>query len=75
LLNDFEEVVFTHYPLIASLKKLLYDEGAAVAFMSGSGSTVVGFFHDASLAESLAGRLDETYAVSLTKPSFIPDLD
>ena len=46
-INDFEESVFPHHPIIADIKKRLLDAGAYYASMSGSGSTVFGFFkHD-----------------------------
>ncbi len=44
LVNDFEKSVFTRYPQLAALKKDLYDNGAVYAAMSGSGSSVYGFF-------------------------------
>ena len=45
--NDFEKTVFPHHPVIADIKKRLLDAGAYYASMSGSGSTVFGFFkHD-----------------------------
>lgn len=44
IVNDFEKSVFPVYPQIAVLKQLLYDFGAGFASMSGSGSSVFGFF-------------------------------
>ena len=45
--NDFEATVFPKHPIIANIKKRLLDAGAYYASMSGSGSTVFGFFkHD-----------------------------
>jgi len=44
LVNDFERSVFSKFPVIAGVKKLLYDEGALYASMSGSGSSVFGIF-------------------------------
>ena len=45
--NDFEATVFPKHPIIADIKKRLLDAGAYYASMSGSGSTVFGFFkHD-----------------------------
>lgn len=46
LYNDFEEVVFSQYPELASIKQQLIDAGAEGAVMTGSGSTMVGFFND-----------------------------
>ena len=42
--NDFEATVFPKHPVIAHIKKRLLDAGAYYASMSGSGSTVFGFF-------------------------------
>ena len=45
--NDFEATVFPLHPIIEAIKKRLLDAGAYYASMSGSGSTVFGFFkHD-----------------------------
>ncbi|MBV8543203.1 MAG: 4-(cytidine 5'-diphospho)-2-C-methyl-D-erythritol kinase, partial [Acidobacteria bacterium] len=41
LVNDFEEPVFAMLPSLRTLKTQLYEEGAAWAAMSGSGSTIV----------------------------------
>ena len=43
-INDFEASVFPKHPIIAEIKKRLLDAGAYYASMSGSGSTVFGFF-------------------------------
>ena len=42
--NDFEATVFPKHPIIGEIKKRLLDAGAYYASMSGSGSTVFGFF-------------------------------
>lgn len=44
LVNDFEESVFAEYPIVAEIKKKLYDSGAIYASMSGSGSSVFGIY-------------------------------
>ena len=44
--NDFEETVCKIHPEIAAIKKRLQDAGAIYAAMSGSGSTVFGFFQN-----------------------------
>jgi len=44
IINDFEEVVFQKYPEIKNIKEIFYQEGAIYASMSGTGSTVFGFF-------------------------------
>lgn len=42
--NDFEPSVFEKYPQICRIKQQLYERGALYASMSGSGSSVYGFF-------------------------------
>lgn len=44
LKNDFEEGIFTLYPLLADIKQKLYNHGALYAQMSGSGSSLFGIF-------------------------------
>lgn len=44
LVNDFEKNVFEKFPAIKEIKDRLYDEGAVYSSMTGSGSTVFGFF-------------------------------
>lgn len=45
--NDLEKVVFSLYPELDSIKKRLFDAGAAAAALTGSGSCVFGLFEDA----------------------------
>lgn len=44
--NDFEISVFKKHPAIAEIKQTLYDNGALYASMSGSGTSVYGFFEE-----------------------------
>lgn len=44
--NDFEEGLFLKYPLLAALKRQVYEAGALYASMTGSGSTIYGIFED-----------------------------
>ena len=44
--NDFEIPVFKKYPILKDIKSLMYDQGAVYASLSGSGSSVYGFFQD-----------------------------
>ncbi len=72
-INDFEKTVFPHHPIIADIKKRLLDAGAYYASMTGSGSTVFGFFKNdpegrtdarlAALKEEFASMvlLDDTF--------------
>lgn len=44
LFNDFEQSVFRTHPRLATIKAMLYEQGAVYAAMSGSGSTLYGIF-------------------------------
>lgn len=44
IVNDFEVPLFKRHPLLKELKQGLYQAGALYASMSGSGSSVYGFF-------------------------------
>lgn len=43
--NDFEPAVLSQYPAIQQIKETLYQQGAQYASLSGTGSTVYGFFN------------------------------
>jgi 4-diphosphocytidyl-2-C-methyl-D-erythritol kinase len=70
LVNDFEESVFRDFTNIAKLKELLLNEGAELALMSGSGSSVFGFFSSEEMAMHLRSELSNTYSASITQPQF-----
>lgn len=42
--NDFEKSVFEKLPVLCEIKERMYQGGAVYAAMSGSGSTIYGFF-------------------------------
>lgn len=44
LVNDFEVPLFNSYPILAEIKRKLYELGASYAAMSGSGSALYGLF-------------------------------
>jgi len=46
MFNDFETSIFPAYPDIAEAKNFLMERGATAALLSGSGSSVFGFFPD-----------------------------
>lgn len=52
LKNDFEQSVFSAFPLLADIKREIQESGALYASMSGSGSTIFGIFDNAILAEN-----------------------
>jgi 4-diphosphocytidyl-2-C-methyl-D-erythritol kinase len=55
--NDFESVVFPQHPELRLVKRALEREGAVFASLSGSGSTVYGFFKSPEFAEKAAAKL------------------
>lgn len=44
--NDFETPIFKKHPVIGEIKQHLYNSGAVYASMSGSGTSVYGFFEE-----------------------------
>ncbi len=48
--NDFEEAVFSAYPLLRRIKQDLLAQGAETALLSGSGATVYGVFTEEATA-------------------------
>lgn len=58
IVNDFEPVVFAHYPELAALRDKLYHYGALYAAMSGSGTALYALFDNNPLSStSLAPHL------------------
>lgn len=57
--NSFEASVLPQHPRIAELKAMMYRQGAVYASMSGSGSTVYGFFPREVELRGLRERLGE----------------
>ncbi len=55
--NDFERVVFPQHPELRGLKRVLERAGARYASLSGSGSSVYGFFDSAAAAEKGVAKL------------------
>jgi 4-diphosphocytidyl-2-C-methyl-D-erythritol kinase len=48
--NDFEDIVFSHFPDIKEIKEKMLEFGAAFSMMTGTGSTVWGLYDDAEVA-------------------------
>jgi len=69
--NDFEDVVFEQYPVLARWKKRLIRAGALTAMMTGSGSALFGLFRTAGEVSTALAELGEyaederTYRISL----------
>ncbi len=61
--NDFESAVFREYPEIGRIKEILLKEGAELTAMSGSGSTVFGFFNTSGKLYNSLKFLDDKYFV------------
>ncbi len=61
--NDFESAVFAEYPEIGRIKEILLKEGAELTAMSGSGSTVFGFFNTSGKLFNSLKFLDDKYFV------------
>ena len=57
--NCFESVVMPERPVIAQLKREMLQRGAALALMSGSGPSVVGYFADHTTAMTCAASFAE----------------
>ncbi len=58
LINDFEPTVFTSYPEIGRAKQRLIELGASQTLMSGSGSSVFGFFDKEETRQTAMKALD-----------------
>jgi 4-diphosphocytidyl-2-C-methyl-D-erythritol kinase len=54
IFNDFEASILTSYPGIEEAKRYLTDRGAIATLLSGSGSSVFGFFSDGESAFAAA---------------------
>lgn len=73
LTNDFEPSVCARFPAIAGARQRLLDTGAIVASMSGSGSSVFGFYSTVESAEAATGAFRDTgAAVHVSPPGFSP---
>ncbi|MDL2329381.1 4-(cytidine 5'-diphospho)-2-C-methyl-D-erythritol kinase [Desulfosarcina sp. OttesenSCG-928-A07] len=57
LFNDLESVTEAAFPVIGTIKRLLLENSAAGALMSGSGSAVFGIFSDSDTAWSAHWKL------------------
>ncbi len=66
--NDLEEVVFKKYKELQNIKNQMYENGAFLANMSGSGSTIYGMFSGHKEAEKMMNRFPSSYQVYLTQP-------
>ena len=65
--NDFEPAVFDRHPLLAACKEALSAEGAELALLSGSGSTLFGVFATVEERDRAAERLSAVLEVSMLR--------
>ena len=70
--NDFEPLILRTYPVVAKVKRSLYDFGAEFAQISGSGSSVYGLFANEHHMQLAAERLRTSHHVFITPPHFRP---
>lgn len=49
--NDFEKIVFEHFPKVKEIKDKMMELGAIISMMTGTGSTVWGIFKEKEIAE------------------------
>ncbi|HVN48159.1 MAG TPA: 4-(cytidine 5'-diphospho)-2-C-methyl-D-erythritol kinase [Bacteroidota bacterium] len=72
VVNDFEPSVFEAYPLIQQTKRTLILSGATFALMSGSGSSVFGFFENELSSRRAAASFDTTVRIFIAPPQELP---
>lgn len=74
--NDFESSLFRMHPETDTVKKLILNQGARCAFLSGSGSSVYGLFDETGSAMKAAELLTGRYPLVHVTPSrFVPPAD
>ncbi len=69
--NDFESVVFDHYPEIKMLRDQLNTFGSLLTRLSGSGSALFGVFQNQEDAEACHQFCKTNYPSSLTPSGFV----
>jgi len=69
IFNDFETSILPAYPEVKEAKDFLTEQGARATLLSGSGSSVFGFFSDeeSALAASRSSTIRESWRVFPTK--------
>ena len=70
--NDFESIIFPSYKTIEEIKQSMLGGGAIFAQLSGSGSSVYGFYSGEPEALSAVERFKVRNKVFLTSPHFSP---
>jgi 4-diphosphocytidyl-2-C-methyl-D-erythritol kinase len=57
--NDFEKIVFNKYPILNEIKSVLHECGSVYSSMTGSGSTIYGFFERLAQIEEAKKKLSK----------------
>ncbi len=70
--NDFEDLVISSFPVIGKVKQQLLNHGASVARLTGSGSSICGFFHSRMKAQKALDELSRKYPTYMTESNFQP---
>ncbi len=68
LKNEFEEKVFTEYPILREIKKQINQSKAILASMSGSGSAIFGIFEKEDDALRVKKFFQDDYPTFVTRP-------
>jgi len=68
LKNEFEEIVFTEYPLLEQIKKQINQSKAIYTSMSGSGSAIFGIFEKEEDALDVKRFFQNEYPTFVTRP-------
>jgi 4-diphosphocytidyl-2-C-methyl-D-erythritol kinase len=73
-MNDFDDVVFDRHPLLREVAARLRADGAPIAMLSGSGSTVIGVFPGGVPAGGLRDSTERQALVTRTATRIAPVL-
>ncbi len=65
--NDFELYVLDNFPKVKELRKLFDSSKSEFSLMSGSGSTVFGFFKNENDMTELLSRISNDYFTKIVK--------
>lgn len=65
--NDFEPLIFSHFPQIRKIKEKLLTTGAENAILAGSGLAVVGFFREKPAQNKISNLFGNKFNCIFTK--------
>lgn len=71
LYNIFEKPIFKKYPVLQRIKKMLIEQGADSALMSGSGPTIFGLFQLLQKAKICYNKIKNNYSFCAMAKSII----